>query len=84
MTFRSHHRRSAATTQRIDVARELLLTPLGWTRPPPVRWRKSVPTRWTMPSVTSVHARSEGWSLEEGWRETGSFSIDRGVGVRAP
>src|SRR5690606_21183449 len=27
--------------------------------------------------------RSEGWSLEEGIVKSGSFSIDRGVGVRA-
>ena len=29
------------------------------------------------------HARFEGWSLEEGIVKSGSFSIDRGVGVRA-
>ncbi len=29
------------------------------------------------------HARYEGWSLEEGIVKSGSFSIDRGVGVRA-
>ena len=29
------------------------------------------------------HARFEGWSLEEGIVKSGTFSIDRGVGVRA-
>src|SRR4051812_10772171 len=29
------------------------------------------------------HARFESWSLEEGIVKSGSFSIDRGVGVRA-
>ena len=29
------------------------------------------------------HARFESWSLEEGIVKAGSFSIDRGVGVRA-
>ena len=29
------------------------------------------------------HARFEGWSLEEGIVKSGSFNIDRGVGVRA-
>jgi TldD protein len=29
------------------------------------------------------YARSESWSLEEGIVKSGSFSIDRGVGVRA-
>jgi TldD protein len=29
------------------------------------------------------HARFEGWSLEEGIVKSGTFNIDRGVGVRA-
>ena len=29
------------------------------------------------------HARSESWALEDGIVKEGSFSVDRGVGVRA-
>jgi len=74
----------AATSQRIDVARELLLTPFGLDEGHLARALAEIRThRVDDADLYFQYTRSEGWSLEEGIVKTGSFSIDQGVGVRA-
>jgi TldD protein len=74
----------AATSQRIDVARELLLTPFGLDESHLSRALAEIRTHKVDDAdLYFQYTRSEGWSLEEGIVKTGSFSIDQGVGVRA-
>ena len=74
----------AATSQRIDVARELLLTPFGLDETHLARALAEIRTHQVDDAdLYFQYTRSEGWSLEEGIVKTGSFSIDQGVGVRA-
>src|SRR3989344_1096622 len=74
----------AATSQRIDVARELLLTPFGLDESHLARALAEIRTHKVDDAdLYFQYTRSEGWSLEEGIVKTGSFSIDQGVGVRA-
>jgi len=73
-----------ATSQRIDVARELLLTPFGLDEGHLARALAEIRTHQVDDAdLYFQYTRSEGWSLEEGIVKTGSFSIDQGVGVRA-
>ncbi|MCT6720733.1 metalloprotease TldD [Acidovorax sp. K2F] len=86
MTFRSTTAapQRAATGQRIDVARELLLTPFGLDEGHLARALAEIRTHQVDDAdLYFQYTRSEGWSLEEGIVKTGSFSIDQGVGVRA-
>ena len=86
MTFRSSTAapQRAATTQRIDVARELLLTPFGLDESHLARALAEIHAHQVDDAdLYFQYTRSEGWSLEEGIVKTGSFSIDQGVGVRA-
>ena len=86
MTSRSHPAapQRAATRQRIDVARDLLLTPFGLDESHLARALAEIRThRVDDADLYFQYTRSEGWSLEEGIVKTGSFSIDQGVGVRA-
>ena len=74
----------AATSQRIDIARELLLTPFGLDESHLARALAEIRTHQVDDAdLYFQYTRSEGWSLEEGIVKTGSFSIDQGVGVRA-
>ena len=86
MTFRSSSiaPRRASTTQRLDVARDLLLTPFGLDEGHLARALSAIRTHQVDDAdLYFQYTRSEGWSLEEGIVKTGSFSIDQGVGVRA-
>ncbi len=86
MTSRSHPAvpQRAATRQRIDVARDLLLTPFGLDESHLARALAEIRThRVDDADLYFQYTRSEGWSLEEGIVKTGSVSIDQGVGVRA-
>src|SRR3989338_5682465 len=86
MTFRSTTAapQRAATSQRIDVARELLLTPFGLDESHLARALAEIRThKVDDDDLYFQYTRSEGWSLEEGIVKTGSFSIDQRVGVRA-
>lgn len=75
---------SAATRQRIDVARELLLAPFGLDESHLARALAEIRAHQVDDAdLYFQYTRSEGWSLEEGIVKTGSFSIDQGVGVRA-
>ena len=75
---------SAATRQRIDVARELLLAPFGLDEGHLARALAEIRAHQVDDAdLYFQYTRSEGWSLEEGIVKTGSFSIDQGVGVRA-
>ena len=74
----------ASTQQRIDVARQLLLTPFGLDESHLARALAEIRTHQVDDAdLYFQYTRSEGWSLEEGIAKTGSFSIDQGVGVRA-
>src|SRR3989344_6081878 len=74
----------AATSQRIDVARELLLTPFGLDESHLARALAEIRTHKVDDAdLYFQYTRSEGWSLEEGIVKSGSFGIDQGVGVRA-
>ena len=74
----------AATSQRIDIARELLLTPFGLDEAHLARALGEIRAHQVDDAdLYFQYTRSEGWSLEEGIVKTGSFSIDQGVGVRA-
>ena len=74
----------AATSERIDVARALLLTPFGLDESHLARALGEIRAhRVDDADLYFQYTRSEGWSLEEGIVKTGSFSIDQGVGVRA-
>ena len=74
----------ASTTQRIDVARQLLLAPFGLDESHLARALAEIRTHQVDDAdLYFQYTRSEGWSLEEGIVKTGSFSIDQGVGVRA-
>ena len=86
MTFRSSSiaPQRASTTQRLDVARGLLLTPFGLDEGHLARALAAIRTHQVDDAdLYFQYTRSEGWSLEEGIVKTGSFSIDQGVGVRA-
>src|SRR5690606_21564760 len=86
MTFRSSTAApsSAATRQRIDIARELLLAPFGLDEGHLARALAEIRAHQVDDAdLYFQYTRSEGWSLEEGIVKTGSFSIDQGVGVRA-
>ena len=72
------------TTQRMDVARELLLAPFGLDESHLARALADIRAHQVDDAdLYFQYTRSEGWSLEEGIVKTGSFSIDQGVGVRA-
>ena len=86
MTFRSTTAapERVATSQRIDVARDLLLTPFGLDEGHLARALAEIRSHQVDDAdLYFQYTRSEGWSLEEGIVKTGSFSIDQGVGVRA-
>ncbi|NDD14447.1 MAG: metalloprotease TldD, partial [Betaproteobacteria bacterium] len=72
------------TLQRLDIARELLLTPFGLDETHITQALSEIRAhRVDDADLYFQYTRSEGWSLEEGIVKTGSFSIDQGVGVRA-
>ncbi|WP_027994331.1 metalloprotease TldD [Simplicispira psychrophila] len=74
----------APTARRIDIARELLLTPFGLDEGHLARALADIRAHQVDDAdLYFQYTRSEGWSLEEGIVKTGSFSIDQGVGVRA-
>ena len=74
----------APTARRIDIARELLLTPFGLDEGHLARALAEIRAHQVDDAdLYFQYTRSEGWSLEEGIVKTGSFSIDQGVGVRA-
>ena len=74
----------ASTARRIDIARELLLTPFGLDESHLGRALAEIRAHQVDDAdLYFQYTRSEGWSLEEGIVKTGSFSIDQGVGVRA-
>ena len=76
--------RRAPTLERIDIARQLLLTPFGLDESHLARALAEIRTHQVDDAdLYFQYTRSEGWSLEEGIVKTGSFSIDQGVGVRA-
>ena len=86
MTFRSSPNapQRASTTQRLETARSLLLTPFGLDEGHLARALATIRTHQVDDAdLYFQYTRSEGWSLEEGIVKTGSFSIDQGVGVRA-
>jgi TldD protein len=86
MTFHSSTAapQRTATTQRFDIARQLLLTPFGLDEGHLARALEEIRARKVDDAdLYFQYTRSEGWSLEEGIVKTGSFSIDQGVGVRA-
>ena len=86
MTLRTHTAapQRASTTARLDVARELLLTPFGLDEGHLTRALAEIRAHQVDDAdLYFQYTRSEGWSLEEGIVKTGSFSIDQGVGVRA-
>ena len=86
MTLRSNIAapQRTATSQRIDVARDLLLSPFGLDESHLARALAEIRTHQVDDAdLYFQYTRSEGWSLEEGIVKTGSFSIDQGVGVRA-
>ena len=69
MTFRSSTAapQRAATTQRIDVARELLLTPFGLDESHLARALAEIRAHQVDDAdLYFQYTRSEGWSLEEG------------------
>jgi len=67
-----------------DEARRLLLEPAGLTTHELDRVLASIHARDVDCSdLYFQYARVENWSLEEGIVKSGSFSIDRGVGIRA-
>ncbi len=86
MTFRSSTAapQRTATATRLDVARDLLLTPFGLDERHLAKALAEIRAhRVDDADLYFQYTRSEGWSLEEGIVKTGSFSIDQGVGVRA-
>ena len=72
------------TLERLAVASKLLLQPFGLSESDLGR-TLSLISRHQVDDADLYfqYTRSEGWSLEEGIVKTGSFSIDKGVGVRA-
>ena len=69
---------------RLAIARRLLLEPSGLDEAALVRSLGEVfEHRVDYADLYFQYTRSEGWSLEEGIVKSGSFSIDKGVGVRA-
>jgi TldD protein len=65
-------------------ARHLLLEPAGLTDAQLSRVLASIHTHEVdFADLYFQYSRMEGWSLEEGIVKSGSFNIDRGVGVRA-
>src|SRR5574344_1402145 len=76
--------RRAPTLERIDIARQLLLTPFGLDESHLAQALAEIRAHQVDDAdLYFQYTRSEGWSLEEGIVKTGSFSIDQGVGVRA-
>src|SRR6218665_1153377 len=76
--------RREGTSERIDVARALLLTPFGPDEGHLSRALAEIRShRVDDADLYFQFTRSEGWSLEEGIVKSGSFSIDQCVGVRA-
>ncbi|HWI11341.1 MAG TPA: DNA gyrase modulator, partial [Burkholderiaceae bacterium] len=72
------------TIERLAVARALLLEPFGLTDATLSKALATIAThRIDDADLYFQYTRSEGWSLEEGIVKAGSFSIDRGVGIRA-
>ncbi|MEY4212834.1 MAG: metalloprotease TldD [Burkholderiaceae bacterium] len=70
--------------QHLAVARSLLLEPYGLDESRLQRVLAEIfEHRVDHADLYFQFTRSEGWSLEEGIVKSGSFSIDRGVGVRA-
>ncbi|MEG1280302.1 MAG: metalloprotease TldD [Comamonas sp.] len=75
---------AASTEQRLNIARELLLTPFGLDDSHLARALADIRAHKVDDAdLYFQYTRAEGWSLEEGIVKTGSFSIDQGVGVRA-
>ncbi|GAB2462276.1 MAG: metalloprotease TldD [Comamonas sp.] len=73
-----------STTQRLAIARDLLLTPFGLDESHLSQALADIRAhRVDDADLYFQYTRAEGWSLEEGIVKTGSFSIDQGVGVRA-
>ncbi|GAA4418475.1 metalloprotease TldD [Acidovorax lacteus] len=76
--------RTAPTSERLAIARALLLEPFGLDESHLGRALAEIRAhRVDDADLYFQYTRSEGWSLEEGIVKTGSFSIDQGVGVRA-
>ncbi len=75
---------AASTEQRLDIARQLLLTPVGLDDSHLARALADIRAHKVDDAdLYFQYTRAEGWSLEEGIVKTGSFAIDQGVGVRA-
>ena len=73
-----------ATLDRLQIARELLLTPHGLDDASLLEALSAIAKhRVDDADLYFQYTRSEGWSLEEGIVKSGSFGIDQGVGVRA-
>src|SRR6218665_703446 len=72
------------TLARTATAQQLLLDPFGLT---PAHLQRALAEiqahKVDDADLYFQYTRSEGWRLEEGIVQTGSFSIDQGVGVRA-
>ena len=74
----------ASTSERLEIAQNLLLKPFGLTEAHLSRALGEITSHGADDAdLYFQYTRSEGWSLEEGIVKTGSFSIDQGVGVRA-
>jgi TldD protein len=68
----------------LDEARRLLLEPARLTATELDAVLASIHTRQVdFADLYFQYSRVENWSLEEGIVKSGSFSIDRGVGIRA-
>ncbi len=75
---------AASTSERLEIAKKLLLAPFGLTEAHLSRALGEITSHGADDAdLYFQYTRSEGWSLEEGIVKTGSFSIDQGVGVRA-
>ncbi|MES2910791.1 MAG: metalloprotease TldD, partial [Pseudomonadota bacterium] len=75
---------AASTSERLEIAQNLLLKPFGLTEAHLSRALGEITSHGADDAdLYFQYTRSEGWSLEEGIVKTGSFSIDQGVGVRA-
>ena len=73
-----------STSQRLEIARKLLLEPFGLDDAALSRALGEMTSHGVDDAdLYFQYTRSEGWSLEEGIVKTGSFSINQGVGVRA-
>lgn len=72
------------TLQRLQTAKDLLLTPFGLDETTIARALQTIGEhRIDDADLYFQYTCSQGWGLEEGIVKSGNFSIDQGVGVRA-